>query len=72
VIYSSLCASVESQYGDSPEGSDLFPPSREIRDRLETVARFCGHEIGARYGEPFVVKEAMRVDDPMLLAVRSL
>lgn len=61
----------QSQYGDSAEGGDLFPPQREVRERLETVAKFYGHKIGAKYGEPFVVKEAMRVDDPMTLGVRS-
>ncbi len=61
----------ESQYGDSEVGSDIFPSRREVRDRLETVAKFYGQKIGVKYGEPFVVKETMRVDDPMTLGVRS-
>jgi bacillithiol biosynthesis deacetylase BshB1 len=61
----------ESQYGEQRAGGDLFPSQKEVRERLETVARFYGQKIGAKYGEPFVVKEAMKVDDPMGLGVRS-
>ena len=61
----------QSQYGDREEGSELFPSLKEARERLETVAKFYGQKIGARYGEPFVVKETMAVDDVMLLGVRS-
>ncbi|MEZ5354302.1 MAG: bacillithiol biosynthesis deacetylase BshB1 [Bryobacteraceae bacterium] len=61
----------ESQYGDHEAGSHLFPSRAEVRDRLETVARFYGQKIGVKYGEPFVVKEAMAVDDPVALGVRS-
>jgi len=50
----------------------LKPDEAEIRDRLSGVARHYGNLIGCRYGEPFVVKEAMRVDDVMAMGVRSL
>jgi len=43
-----------------------------IRERLAAVARFYGNLIGVRYGEPFVVKETIRVDDVVALGVRSL
>ena len=62
----------ESQYGDQAGGSGLFPSREEIRERLGSVARFYGNLIGARYGEPFVVKEMMEVDDVVALGVRSL
>jgi LmbE family N-acetylglucosaminyl deacetylase len=61
-----------SQYGAAGEGSGLFPDEMEIRDRLGSVARFYGNLIGVRYGEPFVVKETMRVDDIVTMGVRSL
>ena len=61
-----------SQYGELPAGGDLFPQQAEIRERLAAVARFYGNLIGVRYGEPFVVKETMRVDDLVALGVRSL
>jgi LmbE family N-acetylglucosaminyl deacetylase len=61
-----------SQYGDLEEGSTLFPDEAEIRDRLAAMARFYGNLIGVKYGEPFVVKEMMRIDDVVALPVRSL
>lgn len=62
----------QSQYGKSEEGSDLFPDQQEIRERLGSVARFYGNLIGVKYGEPFVIKETMRVDDITAMGVRSL
>lgn len=61
----------ESQYGEQDNGSGLFPKREEIRERLAAVARFYGNLIGVRYGEPFVVKEMMRVDDVVAMGVRS-
>ncbi|MCC6341661.1 MAG: bacillithiol biosynthesis deacetylase BshB1 [Bryobacterales bacterium] len=61
----------ESQYGERDNGSGLFPKREEIRERLAAVARFYGNLIGVRYGEPFVVKEMMRVDDVVAMGVRS-
>ena len=39
--------------------------------RLAAVARFYGNQIGVKYGEPFVVKETMRVDDIVTMGPRS-
>lgn len=64
--------SYRSQYGSSGEGGDLFPGEREIRDRLGSIARFYGNLIGVKYGEPFVVKETMLVEDAVSLGGRSL
>jgi len=61
----------QSQYGPGGQAADLFPPPEEIRERLAAVARFYGNLIGVRYGEPFVVKETLRVDDVVALEVRS-
>jgi bacillithiol biosynthesis deacetylase BshB1 len=61
-----------SQYGEVSEGAALFPDEQEIRDRLSTTARFYGNLIGVKYGEPFVVKETMRIDDVLTLPVRSI
>ena len=64
--------SYKSQYGDAPEGSELFPSHREIEERLAAIARFYGNLIGVKYGEPFVVKEMMQVDDLVSMPVRSV
>jgi N-acetylglucosamine malate deacetylase 1 len=64
--------SYTSQYGEMAEGGALFPNEREIRDRLGAIARFYGNQIGVQYGEPFVVKEAIRIDDIVSMPVRSI
>lgn len=61
-----------SQYGQIVDGEALFPDDAEIRDRLSSTARFYGNLIGVKYGEPFVIKEMMRVDDVVGFPVRSL
>jgi N-acetylglucosamine malate deacetylase 1 len=61
-----------SQYGQTAEGGALFPDEGEIRDRLGAIARFYGNLIGVKYGEPFVVKEAIRIDDIVSMPVRSI
>ena len=61
----------QSQYGESAAASGLFPQAQEIYDRHAAIARFYGNLIGAKYGEPFVVKETMRVDDVVSMSVRS-
>jgi bacillithiol biosynthesis deacetylase BshB1 len=64
--------SYTSQYGESAEGGALFPNQEEIRERLGAIARFYGNQIGVRYGEPFVVKEAIQIDDIVAMPVRSI
>jgi bacillithiol biosynthesis deacetylase BshB1 len=60
-----------SQYG-AIDDSTLFPNADEIRDRISAIARYYGNLIGVKYGEPFVVKETIRIDDIVSLPVRSL
>jgi bacillithiol biosynthesis deacetylase BshB1 len=64
--------SYASQYGDQEEGSDVFPSHAEVEERLAAVARFYGNLIGVKYGEPFVVKEMLEVDDIVSMPVRSI
>jgi bacillithiol biosynthesis deacetylase BshB1 len=64
--------SYASQYGDSETASGLFPSHREVEDRLAAMARFYGNLIGTTYGEPFVVKEAISIDDVVSMPVRSI
>lgn len=62
----------KSQYGSSSEASDLFPQQPEIEERLAAIARFYGNLIGVKYGEPFVIKEMLKVDDITTMGVRSI
>jgi N-acetylglucosamine malate deacetylase 1 len=64
--------SYASQYGDAENASDLFPSHAEIQERLAAIARFYGNLIGVRYGEPFVVKEAIEIEDIVDMPVRSI
>lgn len=64
--------SYRSQYGAVEEGRELFPEEQEIRERLGAVARFYGNLVGVKYGEPFVVKETMLVEDVVALGGRSI
>ncbi len=68
----SALLSYRSQYGAGEEGGALFPPEEEVRERLGAIARFYGNLIGVRYGEPFVVKEAMEISDIVAMPVRSI
>jgi len=52
-----------SQYQDQPAGAALFPSGEEIAERLRAVARHYGMLIGARYGEAFVIREMISVQD---------
>jgi bacillithiol biosynthesis deacetylase BshB1 len=64
--------SYRSQYGGGSEGGELFPEEREIRERLGAIARFYGNLVGTKYGEPFVVKDTMLVEDVVTLGGRSI
>lgn len=64
--------SYRSQYGSVTGGGELFPQEQEIRERLAAVARFYGNLVGAKYAEPFVVKETMLVDDIAAMGGRSI
>ena len=61
-----------SQYGDKHEGSGLFDPEAEIRERTFATARHYGLLAGVRYAEPFVQKEVALASDLLLLPVASI
>jgi N-acetylglucosamine malate deacetylase 1 len=64
--------SYTSQYGEGEMASEVFPSHQEIEERLAAIARFYGNLIGVRYGEPFVVIEAIQIDDIVNMPVRSM
>ena len=43
-------------------------PLDQFRDAVELAARRIGQKIGARFGEGFVMREPVRVDDLLALA----
>jgi N-acetylglucosamine malate deacetylase 1 len=62
----------ESQFKDQQAGSGIFPAQKEIRARVEAMARFYGMQAGVTYGEPFVQKEMGLVDDLLAIPVKSI
>jgi N-acetylglucosamine malate deacetylase 1 len=69
--YQSLMA-YRSQYANAEQGSALFVPEEEIRERTFAEARHYGQLAGVRYAEPFVQKEIGLVGDLMSLPVASI
>ncbi|MGB8013462.1 MAG: bacillithiol biosynthesis deacetylase BshB1 [Terriglobales bacterium] len=69
--FASLMA-YKSQFTDQEAGSGIFPAQKEIRARIESMARFYGMLGGVTYAEPFVQKEVGLVDDVMTIPVKSI
>ena len=62
----------KTQFSDQESGKDLFPAHQEIRNRIETMARFYGMLGGVEYAEPFLQKEVGLVDDLLMIPVKSI
>jgi len=62
----------KSQFTDQQAGSGIFPAHKEIRARIESMARYYGMLGGVTYAEPFVQKEVGLVDDVMAIPVKSI
>ena len=62
----------KSQFTDQQAGSGIFPAQKEIRARVESMARFYGMLGGVTYAEPFVQKEVGLVEDVMAIPVKSI
>lgn len=62
----------KSQFDDQEAGSNIFPAHKEIRARVEAMARYYGLLGGVTYAEPFIQKEVGLVDDVLALPVKSI
>jgi len=69
--FASLMA-YKTQFSDQEAGRDLFPAHKEIRARVEAMARFYGMLGGVEFAEPFVQKEVGLVDDLLMIPVKSV
>ena len=58
--------------GDLRDITELYPAWGRLVDRITTQCKYFGHLMGVEYAEPFVVKEAMAVDDIVNLPVASI
>ena len=61
----------KSQFTDQQAGSGIFPAHKEIRARVESMARYYGMLGGVTYAEPFVQKEVGLVEDVLAIPVKS-
>jgi LmbE family N-acetylglucosaminyl deacetylase len=62
----------KTQFSDQEAGKDLFPAQKEIRNRIEAMARFYGMLGGVEYAEPFLQKEVGLVDDLLMIPGKSI
>ena len=69
--FASLMA-YKTQFSDQEAGKELFPAQKEIRNRVEAMARFYGMLGGVEYAEPFLQKEVGLVDDLLMIPVKSI
>ena len=69
--FASLMA-YKTQFSDQEAGKDLFPAHKEIRNRVEAMARFYGMLGGVEYAEPFLQKEVGLVEDLLMIPVKSI
>jgi len=51
----------------SPDENKTYISSPEYFQSLTSRAQFWGHRIGVKYGEPFLVREPLGVQDPIAL-----
>ena len=62
-----------SQFYDPASGEpETRLTSKTFLDELETRSRFFGGLIGCEAGEPFYVREALNIDDPVALLTRPM
>jgi bacillithiol biosynthesis deacetylase BshB1 len=66
--------SYPSQFRPKPgeKKSKVFLAIDDLEDEMNRLAHHYGKMIGVRYGEPFLTKELMKVDDVIELPVRSI
>jgi N-acetylglucosamine malate deacetylase 1 len=58
--------------GKAVKKGKVFLAIDRLEDEMNLLARHYGQMIGVRYGEPFLQKELMQVDDILKLDVRSI
>jgi N-acetylglucosamine malate deacetylase 1 len=52
--------------------SEVYLAIDRLEDEMNQLARHYGQMIGVKYGEPFLTKELMKVDDVLKMEVRSI
>jgi len=61
-----------SQFAGAKRKRKVFLAIDRLEDEMNQLARHYGEMIGVRYGEPFLQKEMMKVNDVVEMEVRSV
>ena len=64
--------SYSSQFSDERETRNLFPPRRDLRNRLAALGRHFGLLAGVKFAEPFLTREISLVEDIVKMPVASI
>ncbi|HXE76187.1 MAG TPA: bacillithiol biosynthesis deacetylase BshB1 [Candidatus Xenobia bacterium] len=65
-------ACYRSQFDAPKMQRGIHIPLTGLEERLDAICRYYGSLVGVRYGEPFLTRELMPVDDVLQLPGRSL
>lgn len=65
-------ACYKSQFEEMEGKREVYPPARNIFDFMEIQNRRYGYMIGVKYGEAFIQKETLAVDDPLGISGKSI
>lgn len=65
-------ACYKSQFEELDGKREVYPPAKNIFDYMEIMNRRYGYMIGVKYGEAFIQKEMLAVDDPSKLPGKSI
>lgn len=63
ILYASFFSEVRPSFVVDVSKQFARRPAGEDRERVEVLGRFHGSRIGVRYGEPYVMKEALALGD---------
>jgi len=58
--------------GDLRDVTELYPAWGKLIDRITTQCKYFGHLMGVEYAEPYVVKEAIAIEDIVDMPVASV
>ena len=58
--------------GERPKKGGVHLGLDELENEMNQLARHYGQMVGVKFGEPFLIKELMKVDDVVKMEVRSV
>jgi len=65
-------ACYKSQFENQINQREVYPPAKNVFEFMEIQNRRYGYMIGAKYGEAFIQKEMLAVDDLLKLSGKSI